>query len=605
VKRHGRAVAVTLAALACAVGGLGARAAVPATTLPPVERDGVTERTGSVDPGASAPRRTEAWRVAAAPVRALTLAGAPGYVHPTTDLDGDRIPDVTVLTSSPATLACLSGADGHTLHTFALGDDHAVQPVDAAWSAMLVTTATTTKPGPTDPPHDVTLTISWVDGCVRRWARSLTGRVYAPGGMVSSELPYVRGLLPGAARTDVLVEQQSVLAPPSGTAVRTSTTILSGADGATLLTTDPEDYVNQEPTLVPMPDISGDGRADYLTALRRRDAGPVPSSPDQLVAHSAADGTVLWTREAANDFDTAVTAAGDVTDDGVTDVVVGTVVSPIDTVLLDGATGDVLWAKPGQVAQVLGAGGRGPYVSVERLVPGERLRYEVATYDARGELVYRVRRDLGPGGDVDGVIVSADTLGDIDLDAFRDTAYSVTASRAGSATTVSWLLSGRTGRTRNANVRALKPDDAAAGTGSLDTRGDDVWEQQGTAVSLRAGNDLTRLATATAPGAVASLLTTQIDRSACVDLVALVTYRGSRSVVAISGRTGAMAWSVPPLPDAARPALTTRTDSCAATPAARPRSPRRLPATGAAPTSWAALLLAAAAVVARGVNARR
>lgn len=605
MKRHGGAVAVTLAALACAVSGVATGTAVPSTALPPIERDGVTARTRSIDPGASVPRRTAAWRAAAAPVRAFTLAGAPGYVHPTTDLDGDRVPDVTVLTSSPATLACLSGADGHTLHTFALGDDHAVQPVDAAWSAMVVTTATTTKPGPTDPPHDVTLTISWVDGCVRRWARSLTGRVYAPGGIVSSELPYLRGLLPGAGRTDVLVEQQTVLAPPSGTAIRTSTTILSGDDGATLLTTDPEDHVDQEPMLVPMPDVSGDGRADYLTALRRRDTGPVPTNPDQLVAHNAADGTVLWTREAANDFDTAATAAGDVTGDGVTDVVVGTVVSPIDTSLLDGATGDVLWSKPGQVPQVLGAGGRGPYVSVERLVPGERLRYGVDTYNSRGELVYRVRRDLGPGGDVDGVIVSADTLGDVDLDAFRDTAYSVTASRAGSATTVSWLLSGRTGRTRNAHVHALKPDDAAAGMGSLDARGDDVWEQQGTTVSLRTGNGLTRLATANAAGTVNSLLTTQIDRSSCVDLVGLVTYRGSRSVVAISGQTGATAWSVPPLPAAARPALTTRPASCTAARTVRPHHPRRLPATGSGSTPWAALLLAAAAATARAVNARR
>jgi hypothetical protein len=603
VKRHRRAL--TLAWVACAVAGPGTSAVAPADALPPVSRNGITAPDGSTGPATGTSDRLNTWRQAAAPVGALTVEGVPGYVHPTSDLDGDRVPDVTVLTSSPASLTCLSGADGHTLHTFVLGADHSVQPVDPAWSAMVVTTASTAQPGPTDPPHDVTLTISWVDGCVRRWARSFTGRVYAPGDVVSSDLPYLRGLLRNAAGTDLLVEQQTALAPPSGTVIRTTTTILSGTDADTLLSTDPEDHVDQEPTLVPMPDVSGDGRADYLTALRRRDAGPVPTDPDALVAHSAGDGAVLWSREAANDFDTSASAAGDVTGDGVTDVLVGTVVTPIDTALLDGASGEVLWTKPGQVPQVLGTSDGGPYISLDRLVPGEHLLYEVGTYDGHGTLVHRVRRDLGPSADVVGVNVSADTLGDIDVDGFRDTAYSVTAGRDdGSTKTVSWTLSGLAGVTRNANVHALKPDDAAPGAGSLDGHGDDVWGQTGPVVSLRAGDALTGLTTVTAPGTVASLLATQIDHSACADLVGLVTYRGTPSVVAISGRTGATVWSAPRLPAAGRPTLVPLA-ACSSAPSGHPPRPHRLPSTGANAMPWAALLLGVAAALARGVSVRR
>jgi hypothetical protein len=192
------------------------------------------------------------------------------------------------------------------------------------------------------------------------WERTLSGTVYSTlAGNIGDAIPFFGGVAdaaPGPAQ-DVLVQLDSfttynVLDAPAR--YRTVANVLSGADGSDVSASSLE-AIEHQPLLRPLPDLDGDGLDDYLLSVYREHL----EMPGLLHARRGTDGAELWHAQERLAYDPPFTAAGDATGDGVTDLLVQPGVSFSERgessyLLMDGATGRVLWRKAAGSPRPLG-----------------------------------------------------------------------------------------------------------------------------------------------------------------------------------------------------------------------------------------------------------
>ncbi|HWL37770.1 MAG TPA: hypothetical protein VNQ77_16400 [Frankiaceae bacterium] len=553
------------------------------------------------------PERVAAWREQAVPPGAVSAVERPGISRPVADLDADGLPDVLAFTTTDgetATLTCRRGTDGTVLASLPVPAEGYALPADPGWTAVLLVTLVQVRPGPTSPPEDVRLTVSWVERCAERWTRTFQGRIYGPGGAPATLVPALKGTLDARGRRAVLVEQVSHLTNVSPNRPESTVTVLSGDDGATLFGSEPRAFLDEYPTLVGLPDVTGDGLGDYAYSVWTRPMTGVERT-DRFEAYSMDDGSPLWSVATPGDLVDWTFAAGDTTGDGVTEVVLA---SPSGesraSALVDGAAGEVLWERDVGYPMALALGRPADWLRLAGLeIASSSYWLTVTAVDATGKERYRTRRRIGPVADAGLLSYADDVLGDVDADGVLDVAYHVYAAyQDDTVRRVDVVVSGRTGAMRDVDVSALLPNGWPSGSGSVDGRGDDAWTRLAP-YTITSGDGTALAARWQGPSPVPAMLATRLDRDRCPDLL-VVTGDGPANsrLLAVSGATGRVVWSVPPA--GATRVLDRALPLCAAA-AAPPSSPRVpfVPATGGL-GAWPAAVLAAAAACALRLHRR-
>ncbi|MGQ0431496.1 MAG: hypothetical protein ACT452_03695 [Microthrixaceae bacterium] len=293
-----------------------------------------------------------------------------------------------------------------------------------------------------------------------RWSRSLG--LVSVGGVAG---PVFRGVLDadGDEYEDLLVTTHSLSYLQNVQNVPPTVHIISGADGRTLFARPLDLPTNEIPVIKIVPGLEGE-RDGFVVSFPYADA----SAP--VVAYGA-DGVRLWSSEGLP-FRATVATVGDATGDGVADLVAmaGYASGDPDTVnnvLLNGASGSVLWAAPGGFPREIGdvdGDGRSDVVSgrFDYAREGDevavQLRY--VARNAEGVILYNAVYEVGsdqPSRSVD--YRDYERWGDVDGDGTDDFVHSLLVLVYDSSTQ-RWatevedrrVVSGRTGQPVSAGV---------------------------------------------------------------------------------------------------------------------------------------------------------
>lgn len=511
------------------------------------------------------------------------------------DISGDGRPDVVAITSDEevARLTCVRGTDGAVLRSLALPRGSVVRPADPAWRVLLVLRMdddSSSGSGGTD----VALTVTWVEQCAARWTTTFTGHIEQTGDAVSMAFPYLRDTLESpTARDALLVEQVARVTTTSPLVSSHEALIVSGDDGTILRRHSPPAFVDESPAAFALPDLSGDGLGDYAFTVS---VGSISENTtgkrDRLDAYASDDGSLLWTTPFDFSFSMFGWDAGDVDGDGTTDVVVGDS-GEFDVAMVSGATGVIRWRHRGAYPTLIG-----PRILAlwDVTVDNDEYWLQVDAVDLDGKRLYTTRRLVGPAHHVAWITQGNDVLGDIDADGFVDVAYRVEITyRDESVDTAYAVVSGRRGTARFDHQRALLPNGFAIGSGAVDGAGDDTWSPD--RLTIQAGDRGTRLARWTGPAPIADMVTARLGADSCADFVVLVgDIVDSSRLLAVSGATGTVMWSLPPGAEGER-VLAGPLPQCRASGHGREGRERDvIPATGSDGEPGAILLAVAAAL---------
>lgn len=351
-------------------------------------------------------------------IAAMAEGGMAEQLLPVADLDGDDLPDVLGLARAPEpaqsderpaelTVTAHSGLGGTPLWSHTVSGVAGV-PVATPGGFVLVTAQ------PVGAAILIHLTAFDSDGTVR-WERTDAGVV----GSTAVQWPtYVGALRQPDGSVQHLIQsvtysfiQQNMVEPGALVA-----TVLSDADGEELH--ELERSGDGVPWAHAAPDLDGDGADDVLLTQSY-----VFGERGEVVA-TKVDGTELWTATAPFRSNGFVVRPGDVNDDGVPDVALGTGGSAVG--LLSGADGSTLWEMPGAWPAALGDvdGDSTPDVGV-RTIGGSYSDFTTthAAYDGTGRQLYRTNTIL-PLDPMSGYQATTTThliTADVDGDGIQDT----------------------------------------------------------------------------------------------------------------------------------------------------------------------------------------
>lgn len=350
-------------------------------------------------------------------IAAMAEGGVSEQLLPVADLDGDDLPDVLGLARAPEpaqsderpaelTVTARAGLDGTPLWSHEVPGIAGV-PVATADGFVLVTTQ------PVGPAVLLHLTAFDPDGTVR-WERTDAGVV----GSTAVQWPaYIAALRQPDGSVQHLIQsvtysfvEQNMIEPGALVA-----TVLSDADGEELH--ELERSGDGVPWTHAAPDLDGDGADDVLVSQSY-----AFGERGEVVA-TKVDGTQLWTATAPFRSNGFVVRPGDVDDDGVPDVALGTGGA---VGLLSGADGATVWEIPGGWPAALGdVDGEGtPDVGV-RTIGGSYSDFTTthAAYNGTGRQLYRTDTTL-PIDPMRGYQATTTThlaTADVDGDGVQDT----------------------------------------------------------------------------------------------------------------------------------------------------------------------------------------
>jgi hypothetical protein len=312
----------------------------------------------------------------------------------------------------------------------------------------------------------------------------------------------------------------------------------------------------------PVGDLDGDGRADVVASYT--------DVQDNVVAHavSSLTGAPLWTRtvgpadEIGSGIDVEVTAVGDATGDGDADVALTVLAygpsSPVPgsppagggafTELVDGASGEARWRKPGELSGVAGNADR--KAGVELVVgygtyTSSAVGFAAAAYNASGSRVWSVSRRLNVRGATDRPSVGWSVIGDVHTDGVAELGYGIVVPAGKKTRRDEGAVNGRTGRI----IRDPAPDMWLART-ALDGRGVDLYTRRVSGnvltVTAYAGDTGRKLWKAALPGrgTPSSTVGLRADGDRCGDLVVGMYAGAAESAVVLSGATGKPLWQL-------------------------------------------------------------
>lgn len=490
---------------------------------------------------------------------------------PAGDLDGDGLKDLldlrqhlvynptTDTISGTAMIDAHRGIDGAQLWTASLG---ATQYV-FAWPSKVGTSGgngvlvvqynDTYAEGLVAGVDAGTMTLSAYDGHgTQTWTRTFSAT--GSGSLVtySDAFPYLAGTFDAVAGggTDALV------VVPGGSQVGVPFVAAAGGASAQLLVVD---GANGTPKPLGVP-LAGNGAYVEATPVADLDADHLDdavlttttANSGRALAVSGGTGKPIWTATLPDADDSWPDSFGDVTGDGIADVVVdhsrygglpiGDVIGGRVS-LLDGKTGTVRWTKPGDLAFEIGHGLVGTAASVDE---DDTIGIAVAAYDVTGAERWSVRRSVKWPDSSAFAETNVGRAGDVEPDGYGDLGYLVSmAATHGGGSYDGGTVSGRTGRVIKDPVRDLYLAHTA-----IDGRGDDAFTRaiaKGLLTVVAWRGDGSRMLWRTAlpvTGSSSYYLGQPVDRDHCGDLMVSVRSDATSTTYALSGATGLPLWSL-------------------------------------------------------------
>lgn len=469
------------------------------------------------------------------------------------------------------------GRDGKQLWSISLGTAYYVFPIVTSVGTgvpgvVVVQYGDQSVDGLVAGAGETAATVTAYDGAGKQvWTRALNG-AWAGSLLTDQEVqPFVTGVFDAIAGggSEVLVEYGAFTGLYGGPAYTSTGTaqlvVLDGTTGTPRPFGGPMVSTGWPAEVSTVPDLDGD---------KLDDAVAVTSDGNKTVAYgiSGAKGNPLWVTPTLPDADDSFAVpAGDVTGDGVGDIlvshdswsgvpIIGDYVGGKVT-LLDGKTGVVKWTKAGAFGYALGNvdGASGAEIAVVDWVEDAGVYgFSVTAFDGSGTQRWAMRRTLASTGGSEAIDVEVGLVGDIEPDGAADLGYfiGVTPMKedgdGGKARTEGGTVSGRTGRV----LRDPVPGFYAIGV-SFDGHGDDAYTRELkhgllTVTAWRGDGKGKLWRTAVkAAGSTNGSLGASLDRDKCADLVVSTRNANATTDYAFSGATGLPLWSLARVGDAA------------------------------------------------------
>lgn len=466
------------------------------------------------------------------------------YSEPMGDLDRDGFDDIGALhyrfdgsgaSTGGLTLHALDGRSGKAMFdhstSFTNGGAYvlpaAVGPAEGRGIIIISISSSTLD-------NTVTVDVEALNGK----GKSLFKHTFAPSPDDQHQVVSIGLLnaLEGEAIEVLITEAQGVTILDQVSLAESRVSLIDGRDGTISEHLPEPANENKVPVAFPVGDISGDGLDDYAFIKKDSDGGA-------LTARAGTTGALLWSNAAAP---SSPQGSGlpfeDVTGDGREDFLLNTAGEKPEALLIDGATGSVLWRKQG-------AGSAIPLGNADRKGAPEALLLKVSkatviftAVKTSGDLAYKRVIDA-PAGGVGAII---NELGDVDNDKVRDFLVTQLIVRGESLEQRYFQIRGRDGKTiDDASVYPLLR--------GIEKNGDDLARLtfDGLSIYIEAIDGKTGRRLWSTPAKTSRSLAfptsargARLDGDKCGDIVSTVSDgQSSYSTLALSGANGKMLWS--------------------------------------------------------------
>lgn len=463
------------------------------------------------------------------------------------DLDGDGVDEIAVvvcqcgtLGGQPFELEMRSGLTGSLLWSYESSASlawvnalPAASPGGTSPGALLVTVTIQQQSAVTFL-YDMTLAYLTATG-TEQWRRTING-VITIGLNAFPEVRILDGA--GGPETDVaVIRRVSNLAPVATVDIVEVLDGLTGRVEAIVAFPSADNPAASPTAFAAVADLSGDGRGDFVVATS--------GSEPRVSAHRASDGARIWTLAPEDEF-ASVVDAGDTSGDGRSDVLAtGPKGGSTQSILLDGATGEVRWQRMGWPLPATATDGTDDVILQRTQIAGDTASVHYERVSGTGVTVMARSYSVtaGSGDPASWRTAFSRDAGDIDGDGIADSAHQIQAGFPFQHTVVS-------GATLDPirSGRVVQPFSA-----SLDGHGDDAVfaSHQLAEFRIQARDGLTDAimwvsTTPAAEGTRRSTVTPIRTATGAAHVLAMLTEDGgpdAGGIIVFRGSDGALLWS--------------------------------------------------------------